>query len=724
MESTVFPVNVTHNAEKNKNEKRPAISNWQLSTMLLHEVTTDNYGINILPSWVVFDLDLYKNKSIKAELKLKTGFEITDSSLLQRTISGGEHHVFRYPSDDYELTQGANLFGIEGLDTRCAGRGWICSGEGYEHCVDHITRSICSDDAIELPDNIFQKLIKRTQPAQIVQSQNDRSIPEISNRVDVEEIKSAIDYISADDRDTWIDVGMALQSVPSGFLIWDKWSQKSDKYDQGDMDYRWSTFRGQGINIETLFFHAIASGWSRPRPVIEGGDASDFAAISDIPQADNDLFRELSKWAFLRHNDKFYKIDNGEMVSASTFDLMLKNGFNFRAVNPITNREKTFLPREYFLAFCQDRVVHMPMYAPVFGGFFEFEGMKRVNSYLHDRVPEADPSWKEKGDWKLIQNHYLGLFENPEVGHKLLQWMAFNVQNTGHKILWAPIVCGVQGDGKSSIANILRACMGGTNVKEIGAGDVKSAFNDWAEGAAVVAMEELRVKGHNRHDVMNALKPLISNPNVSINKKGIGRYESQNVTNYVAFTNYEDALVLDENDRRWEAFFSKYTKREKMLSDFGNIYWDNFHAAYRDNPEVIRGWLLEYDISDFDPNVPPRIGGGNARMIEASRSEIDQAIDELMPDMPDFFTISHLREQLISEYPNTNRVRLGKLLAASGKYENVGLVKIVSKPIRFWAKAEAVKRLEFMFKDKRDFDKEISKAARQCYIDVSDHAPF
>ena len=723
MESTVFPVNVTHNAEKNKNEKRPAISNWQLSTMLLHEVTTDNYGINILPSWVVFDLDLYKNKSIKAELKLKTGFEITDSSLLQRTISGGEHHVFRYPSDDHELTQGANLFGIEGLDTRCAGRGWICSGEGYEHCVDHITRSICSDDAIDLPDNIFQQLIKRTQPAQ---SLNHEPIPEIRNRVDIEEVESALDCISADDRDTWVKVGMALQNVPSGLLIWDKWSQKSDKYNGGEIQYIWESFQGQGITVATVFGLAIENGWSRPNIFqdIESGDASDFAAMPDIPQADNDLFRELSKWAFLRHNDRFYQIDNGEMVSTSTFDLMLKNGFNFRVLNPITNREKTFLPREYFLAFCQDRVVHMPMYAPVFGSFFEFEGMKRVNSYLHDRVPSADPLWKEKGDWKVIQNHYLKLFENPEVGHKLLQWMAFNVQNTGHKILWAPIVCGVQGDGKSSIANILRACMGGTNVKEIGASDVKSSFNDWAEGAAVVAMEELRVKGHNRHDVMNALKPLISNPNVSINKKGIGRYESQNVTNYVAFTNYEDALVLDENDRRWEVFFSKYTKRDKMLSDFGNIYWEIFHAAYRDNPAVIRGWLLEYDISDFDPNVPPRVGDGNARMIEASKTEIEQAIDEIMLNTPDFFTISHLREQLISEYPYTNSVKLGKVLAANDKYEFCGVIKVASKTHKFWGKSDAVKRLKFSFKDERDFSKELNKAARQCFLEVSDHVPF
>ena len=463
--------------------------------------------------------------------------------------------------------------------------------------------------------------------------------------------------------------------------------------------------------------------WFGEKESRELGDLNDFTAMPYDPESENNLVRELSKWAFLTHNDKFYKIESGEMVSAATFDLTLKNGLNFRAVNPVTNREKTFLPREYFLSFCQDRVVHMPMYAPVFGLLFEFEGIKRINSYKPDQVPEADPQWRERDCWKIIQNHYIKLFENPDVGHKLLQWMAYNVQKTGHKILWAPIVCGVQGDGKSSIANILRACMG-ANIKEIGAGDVKSSFNDWAEGAAVVAMEELRVKGHNRHDVMNALKPLISNPTVSINKKGIGRYESQNVTNYIAFTNYEDALVLDENDRRWEAFFTRYTKREDMLRDFSNFYWESFHGAYRDNPGIIRGWLMEYDISDFDPNMPPSIGGGNARMIEAAKPDIQIAIEELMLNMPDFFTVESLRSKLAFDFPRFNSVQIGKELGKNPNFEDCKIIKVASKAHKFWAKAEAYKLLKHMYKDKRDFDKELNKACRECHLKDSDHAPF
>ena len=53
----------------------------------------------------------------------------------------------------------------------------------------------------------------------------------------------------ADDREDWLRVGMALQSVdPSGGMLgeWDAWSKQSDKYRSGECERQWRSFKADG----------------------------------------------------------------------------------------------------------------------------------------------------------------------------------------------------------------------------------------------------------------------------------------------------------------------------------------------------------------------------------------------------------------------------------------------------------------------------------------------
>ena len=717
-ETTVFPVLVTKISET-KTEKKPLVKDWQSAKTKIHEIDTPNFGVVIPAPMLIVDLDLYKNADLKAQLFQKTGFKITEASLLQSTITGGEHHVFRCPEGDHQFTQGSNLLGIEGFDTRCAGSGFICSGAGYAPVSDNIAQAICSESVCSLPDVLVDALLKpKKRPANVTHIPVDNR----RFRVDVNEVESALDFINPDvSYESWVAIGMALQSVPSGLSIWDRWSQGGGKYcgfEQIQRKFETFTLDG-GITLGTLYDMASKGGWQRPytQQEIEGGDASDFAAIP-IPNPnglDPHTLNALSEYAFLTHMDKFYHIKSGATLSVSTFNNAFESTANLRAVDPMTNREKTFKANKFFQTFLKSQVVHMSMYAPQFGTLFSCEGLDWVNSYKPQLVPKSDPNWRSSSCWQIVENHYMRLFESTEISRKLLQWMAFNVQCTGQKVLWAPIICGIQGDGKSSIANILSVAMGSRNVKEIGTGDINSGFNDWAEGAAVVAMEELRVKGHNRHDVMNALKPVISNPRVSVNRKGIGRYDSQNVTNYIAFTNYEDALVLDENDRRWQAFFTNYSKRERLLADFDAAYWDAFHDAYRLNAEVIRGWLMEYDISDFDPTMPPSFPNGNQRMIEASRSEVEAAMLEELEGFGDFFTAKQLVEVLRPDYRGVTAQRISQLLKANDDYQYLEAFKISGKLERIWGCSVAIEKIHYANKDADDYKRALRAAIVKSY---------
>ena len=67
----------------------------------------------------------------------------------------------------------------------------------------------------------------------------------------------------SDRYDSWIAVGMALHSVsPQLLSAWDKWSRTSDKYQQGECEYKWQSFgktNGRKITIGTLYYYAQQS---------------------------------------------------------------------------------------------------------------------------------------------------------------------------------------------------------------------------------------------------------------------------------------------------------------------------------------------------------------------------------------------------------------------------------------------------------------------------------
>ncbi len=87
-----------------------------------------------------------------------------------------------------------------------------------------------------------------------------------------DEIASALKSLSPDcDRKTWLEIGMAINSVlpdETGFALWDDWSMVSSKYRPSEMRNQWRSLRPKegGITVATLFKHAYEAGWQRPVP--------------------------------------------------------------------------------------------------------------------------------------------------------------------------------------------------------------------------------------------------------------------------------------------------------------------------------------------------------------------------------------------------------------------------------------------------------------------------
>lgn len=81
---------------------------------------------------------------------------------------------------------------------------------------------------------------------------------------DEAQIWDALQYIPADDRETWVHVGMAIKSElgNDGFGLWDRWSQSAESYKERDARDVWRSIKDGAIGIGTLFHLAKQYGWN------------------------------------------------------------------------------------------------------------------------------------------------------------------------------------------------------------------------------------------------------------------------------------------------------------------------------------------------------------------------------------------------------------------------------------------------------------------------------
>ena len=424
------------------------------------------------------------------------------------------------------------------------------------------------------------------------------------------------------------------------------------------------------------------------------GSPKDKAEVSDTspkPKANGGGEDGLTAWVFLSGDNDFYHMPTGRIMNVTAFNL---------SMTPLTPpveiikkdgevAEKKFPPAKTLIEFLDGHVAHSTMYRPDVGvDRFSFNGIPFVNSYRDDSVPNADEGWQDHQAWKVCRDHVHNILGDDAT--VIIQWMAHNVQNPGTKILWAPIIVGVQGDGKTTLAKILAMAMGVDNVSPVSPEAMFSEFTGWAEGACVKVLEEIRVHGNSRHNAMNKLKPLITNDTVEIVRKGKDGKQVINVTNYMALTNYMDALALDDGDRRWGVFKTKFEDRTQMLAEFDDAYWEALHGAISQHPEVIRGWLKSVDLTGFNRVAGPEINSHKEAMISSTRSpdqvDVEEAIEIGWHGVaPTALATDCLNSAILNNTgQRLNGKRLSTALEAAGWVKVDGTIKWSGKNRRVW----------------------------------------
>lgn len=108
--------------------------------------------------------------------------------------------------------------------------------------------------------------------------------------------EEALAHLDASDYQQWIDIGLACKAglgTPAGYLVWDAWSARSEKYaGSQDTQKRWEGFKPTQLTLGTIFGLAEASGWVSPwakarakktRPRKGGDSPQDVGSPPHIP---------------------------------------------------------------------------------------------------------------------------------------------------------------------------------------------------------------------------------------------------------------------------------------------------------------------------------------------------------------------------------------------------------------------------------------------------------
>lgn len=356
-----------------------------------------------------------------------------------------------------------------------------------------------------------------------------------------------------------------------------------------------------------------------------------------LPKADRDspLPEWAEPWVYITNTDKFFRPDSEETLTMQGFNARFNRELPCDESGSIALNASWTVLNEMGLM-----TVTKSLYLPWAPAIFTQAGVQCVNTYRPSTAPTPVDTLTP-AHWVLINRvvRHIDLIAGgrKEVVQTMLDWIAHNVQNPGVKVRWAPLIKGVEGDGKTILSSLVACIMGRANVRNIGPKVLGTDFTGWAEGAAVGVLEEMRLTGHSRYDIANALKPFITNDSIEVHSKGKDTREVINTMNYIAFTNYVDALPLTDTDRRWWTIFSPFssiaemeTAVKKWCPDLG-VYFDELHEVINQYPAVLRRWMLDFKISaDFRPNSSAPMSAEKAVMIGMNTSDDEDAVRDVL----------------------------------------------------------------------------------------------
>lgn len=456
------------------------------------------------------------------------------------------------------------------------------------------------------------------------------------------------------DRGEWISITSAYkQSVwnhtteENAFNIWSEWCAQYETNDQGENLKQWNSIRETEIGwpsivrrVPSIIAYQKFKGVER-QPTSLGA-----AAAMPMPEQTNDNLPPMGDCSgeFLTdaeqriwfedcyYVERFGEIltPSGRLMNATKFNgafggkkfIIDSNG---KAVNEAwqaaTRSTLWTVPKVDHLRF-------VPQSEP-YAIINDELGRKGVNTYKPAIISS------KQGDVTPFLNHMQLMLPVQSDREILLGYLAHNVKFPGYKIPWAPLVQSVEGVGKGVLKRVIRHCIGGPYVHFPNAQELiesGSKFNAWMRGKLFILVDEVKVD--ERRDMIEVLKPMISEAEIEIQGKGHDQDKEDNYSNWAFFSNYKDAIPVNKNGRRFSIFYSAIQSVDDLrIRNMGDDYFNRLYG-WLDNSgaEYVADYLLNYPIERGTVPMRAPDTSSTAEAVRQSRGPIETAILDAVED--------------------------------------------------------------------------------------------
>lgn len=356
-----------------------------------------------------------------------------------------------------------------------------------------------------------------------------------------------------------------------------------DKYERRE-DYRKDTIQKAARLVSRVF--------DKPKPEPKGETRTGVATRHEVFLSIPEMKEHFAGCVYVRDLHRIL-IPDGTTLKPEQFNATY-GGHLFTMMPDNSKPEK-----HAFTAFTQNACHRFPqVHSTVFRPKWEPGEIRgnKVNSYVK---PDVD---MRPGDVTRILDLMSLILPNDTDRAQVLNYMAAVVQYPGVKFRWSPVLQGVQGNGKTTLAMLVGYAIGEKYHYAPRASKLGGQFNKFLLNRVFISVDEIYM--NNRRDVLEEMKTVITDKRIEVEGKGIDGEMFDNLGNWFFCTNHKDGVLKHRSDRRYAVYFTAHQTVENLARDGldGSFFPDLYHWLEKDGYAFFAHYLMGFKI---DPAMDP-----------------------------------------------------------------------------------------------------------------------
>jgi len=445
-----------------------------------------------------------------------------------------------------------------------------------------------------------------------------------------DDVLKALDYLSSDEYQDWIDYGQALKAGGYDFEVFASWSSKHKDYDRELALKKWGSFNASSITCKTIVYRAIKQGFVPSSHEINYDDFPDSeepaAAISgDVISEDDEFWIKINQ-AIAELNRNHHLITQGgkTFILRTTINFqgeeeiayLHKNAFldcyaNIHLQVGIDSKDKPkfeTLGNLWFKSPRRCQYLNGVFFQPAKNGIPELPHCLNLwRGFAYPAMQSTDKVIIEQVD--LIRDLFLNVICDGVADYFLyfIKWIAWGFQNPEKQAGVAVVMRGEKGIGKGTVGKLLLRLWGCHAMQVSSAKHLTGNFNAHLANKTFIFADEAFFAGSNEQ--ANVLKGIVTEDFFTVEKKGIDAQSEVNRLKILMSSNNDFVVPSGKDERRWFVLDVPSTKK----GDWD--YWDRLNKAIADK-DVLKAFMYDLqnmDLSEFRITAYPETSGNQVQ---------------------------------------------------------------------------------------------------------------